>query len=442
MAKTDIFRKVALDRLSSPEQLDQLMQVANPKGWLALATVGVLLAGAISWSIVGSVPERISGEGILLQSGGVFEVVSQSGGRVVDMPIRVGDLITEGQVVARLAQPELAEQLRLTRGRVAELERQAGQLEALVERDAELRASALAQRRASTEQSIRAAEVMAENLRDRIATQERLVARGLLTRQALIATRQEYEQAKENVRTGRNELAQLDVDRLQTESQHQQQLWAMRNQYHEAQRELRRLESDIVQQSNVVTPYSGQVLEVMAEQGGIAERGAPILTVSLVGKAVKNLEAVIYVPSMHGKRIRPGMTIEIVPSTVKREAFGYLIGRVTYVSDFPATPQGMLRVLKNSKLVETLSGQDAPYEVHADLIPDASNPSQYVWSSSQGPPMRIQSGTLASAQVVVNYRRPIHMVLPQLRKEVNAPGERAGGLRVPAASLPVAGETR
>ena len=39
-----IFRKVALERLSSPEQLDQLMQVTSPKGWLALAGLGALLA--------------------------------------------------------------------------------------------------------------------------------------------------------------------------------------------------------------------------------------------------------------------------------------------------------------------------------------------------------------------------------------------------------------
>jgi len=110
------------------------------------------------------------------------------------------------------------------------------------------------------------------------------------------------------------------------------------------------------------------------------------------------------------------MLIEIVPSTVKREAYGYLIGRVTYVSDFPATPQGMLRVLKNSKLVEALSGQDAPYEIHADLIPNASNPTHYEWSSSSGPPIRLQSGTLATAQIVLAHRRPIELVLPQLRE--------------------------
>ena len=31
-----IFRKTALEKLSSPEQLDELMKITTPKGWVAL----------------------------------------------------------------------------------------------------------------------------------------------------------------------------------------------------------------------------------------------------------------------------------------------------------------------------------------------------------------------------------------------------------------------
>lgn len=420
MAKEEIFRKVALDRLASPEQLDQLMQVANPKGWVALATLGGLIAAAFAWGFLGSIPERIPGNGILLRTGGVLEVTSQSSGRVADLPVRVGDMITNGQVVTRIEHPDLAEQLRLARGHVEELATQSAQLETLVRRDAELRSASLSERRTNLERSRDAAAALVSKLRDRVAAQGQLVAQGLLTRQGLLATEQELEQARERLGNVQSDLVQLDVERLQTETQHRQQSWASRNQLLEARRQLTQLESDLTEQSAVVTPYSGTVLEIMTELGGIVERGSPILSVSLVGRAVQSLEAVIYVPSVHGKKVRVGMLIEIVPSTVKREAYGYLLGRVTYVSDFPATPQGMLRVLKNTKLVDALSGQDAPYEIHADLIPDASNPTQYRWSSSQGPPIRLQSGTLATAEIVLAHRRPIDLVLPQLHRGEDA----------------------
>jgi len=73
------------------------------------------------------------------------------------------------------------------------------------------------------------------------------------------------------------------------------------------------------------------------------------------------------VSSMDGKRVKPGMEIQIAPATVKQEEFGFMMGDVTYVSDFPATNQGMMRVLKNAQLVQTLAGDNAPFEVYADL---------------------------------------------------------------------------
>lgn len=415
MNKPDIFRKVALDRLASPEQLDQLMQVTTPKGWLGLGTLGVLLVAAVVWSFIGTIPERIPGQAILLRSGGVFEVVSQSGGRVIDLPFQVGDTIREGQTVARLDQPELSEQVRQARLRVAALDSQYARNAQLLERSRQLQGVSTAQRRADLMETMRADDVIVANLRERMKTEERLVAQGLLTRGQLLSTSQELEQARAKVRAGANQITDLGVQSLQSTTQAEHERQAAGTQLLLARQELARLESDLGIQTAVISAYSGQVLEVMVEQGGIVNTGAPILTVSLGGRAMADLEAIAYVPSVHGKKIRAGMDIQIAPSTVKPEEFGYLLGRVTYVSDFPATPQGMQRVLKNQTLVQALSGSDAPYEVHADLLPDPASRSQYRWTSSQGPPTRIQSGTLATAAIVVTRRRPIFMVIPQLR---------------------------
>jgi HlyD family secretion protein len=91
----------------------------------------------------------------------------------------------------------------------------------------------------------------------------------------------------------------------------------------------------------------------------------------------------------------------------------------------------MRRVLKNQQLVSALSGTDAPYEVHARLVPDPRSASAYRWSSRRGPQVELQSGTLASASIVVERRRPISVVIPQLRRlEAPDAGPRVG-LRAP-----------
>jgi HlyD family secretion protein len=419
-AKKEIFRSVALERLSSPEQLDQLMQVTTPRGWLMLVGIGALLATALAWGVLGSVPERIAGQGILIRSGGVLEVEAPGEGRVTDVAVRVGDVVSEGQVVARIQRQDLVLRIQQARAQVGELRRQHAQQLQFGSRDEQLQAAHRAQRREQLGAVVDAGSSTLRALNERIDSEEQLVRQGLITRQALLATTQQRDQAEERVRQARSELVALDAEAGQVANQARQAAVESQTRLTEAERALAQLESELRTTSEVTSPYTGRVLEVIVEQGSMVTRGQPILTVDLTGKAVKGLEAILYIPSVHGKKIRPGMEVQIAPSTVKKEEFGYLLGTVTYVSDFPVTPQGMQRVLKNEQLVATLSGDDAPYEIHADLLPDPDNVSTFRWTSSEGPPIRIQSGTVASGGVVVERRRPILMVIPQLRRHGGA----------------------
>ena len=53
--KEELFRKKTLDKVKSPENMDDYIRVASPGIWLLLVSVIVLLAGAIVWGIFGHV---------------------------------------------------------------------------------------------------------------------------------------------------------------------------------------------------------------------------------------------------------------------------------------------------------------------------------------------------------------------------------------------------
>ena len=96
-----------------------------------------------------------------------------------------------------------------------------------------------------------------------------------------------------------------------------------------------------------------------------------------------------------------------------------MIGEVKSVSNFPVTPEALRRVLRNDSLVETFAGDSAPIEVVAKLKP-AKTPSGFQWSSSQGPPTQVFSGTIVSASVVVESRKPISYVLPVIKNTIGS----------------------
>lgn len=64
-----LFRKKALEKLQSPEQLNQLLTVTSPRGWLALVMLSILLLAAALWGILGTIQASVSGSGVLV--GGV-----------------------------------------------------------------------------------------------------------------------------------------------------------------------------------------------------------------------------------------------------------------------------------------------------------------------------------------------------------------------------------
>ena len=416
MSKHPVFRKVSLDRLASPEQLDQLMQVTTPRGWIALLALCTLLLTAIVWGCTGRIPETVHGQGILIKSGGVLQVVPSASGRVTDLAVSVGDVVSAGQIVARVAQPELADQLNQALARLADLRAQRKATLEFGHRDLVLQSAALTRQREAAEQAVASAEESGRWLAQKIGEQEKLVEQGLITRQTLLTTREQYNAAVQRAAAGRGELAQIRVRLLALVNDHDGRRDESEFQVEDAEHEVARLERELRERSEVTTPYTGRVLEVMTEQGDMVTSGEPMLSLDLTGRSVKNLVAVLYVPSIEGKRIRAGMPVRIAPSTVKQEEYGMMLGHVTYVSDFPATTKGMARVLKNDQLVSVLSGGGAPYEVHADLLVAPETVSRYRWSSSNGPPLAIESGTLATASIEVHAERPIGMVIPLFRK--------------------------
>jgi HlyD family secretion protein len=411
-----IFRKVSLERLASPEQLDQLMQVTDPRGWIALTGLGFVVATALAWGLLGNVHQNVHGTGILVRSGGVFEVVPLAGGRVVDVSVGPGDLVKAGQVVARVEQPDLLEGLERAKAMLVAVRAQHQHTVDYGDKDITLQTSYLKEQRATIEHAVGAAERNMAWYQEKITAQERLVADGLLLKQTLLTTQQQYDAANERVAEAASQLAQLEVRELELWNKKNEAIRQDQLKVEEHERALAELERELKAKTEVVAPHGGRILEVMTDTGAVVSPGQPVLSLDLTGRTVKDLEAVMYVASIHGKQIRVGMPMLVAPATVKQEEYGMMLGRVTYVSDFPATLKGMQRMLKNERLVSGLAGSDAPYEVHADLVLDPATASRYRWTSSQGPPIRIESGTIAAASITVTTRRPIELVIPLIRE--------------------------
>ena len=78
-----IFRQQALEQLSSPEQLDQLLQVTSRKSWIAIGTLAAGVLAALVWSVLGQIPITVDGTGILVHPRRVVSLQSPASRRIV-----------------------------------------------------------------------------------------------------------------------------------------------------------------------------------------------------------------------------------------------------------------------------------------------------------------------------------------------------------------------
>ena len=66
----NIFRKNAVDRINSPEQLNEYIKVVGPGVWSMLGGLMILFAAFIIWGFMGSLPQTVTLTGTALAAGG------------------------------------------------------------------------------------------------------------------------------------------------------------------------------------------------------------------------------------------------------------------------------------------------------------------------------------------------------------------------------------
>lgn len=420
MNARDVFRKKSLERLASPEQLDQLMRVTDSKAWLMLVAMFTLLAVGVGWSVFGRISTKVNGVGMLIKSGGVLDIVALGSGQLTALYVDVGEEVQKGQIVARIAQPELTQQLEKARARLEDLNKQSKRISSLGSQESRVRSGYVSQQRGALRDQIRADRERIKWLRERRRKQQSLFGQGLVTKQALVSTSLELQKTGEEVERAQNELRSLSVSSQQDRSRLEREAMAGEAQIGDAARDVDLLEERLELTSRVVSPHSGRVLEVRASEGDVVSPGRGILNLEPAGTESTGLEALIYVPLSQGKALRPGMRLQIAPDSVRREEFGVMVGIVTSVSEFPSTEDGMRRVLQNDLLVRNLLQAVglAPIAVEAELVPDARTPSGYKWTSKSGPPGQFGPGTPCKAAITVKRTRPIELVIPLLRESI------------------------
>ena len=467
-----LFRQKSLERLASPEKLDQLMQVVNPKSWLPLVTLGSIVVAAGVWSVYGRIPVTVEGRGVLIHPSKVVPLQAKSAGQLLELKIRPGDEIKKGEVMATVAQIDLRKQLELAQAKLVQLQGQDRDVDLLQTNRRDRDLQSIAEQRQTLEQRLGILEELTPTLRDkglvsidrdrqaletrlqtlrqllptykkRLGIRQDLFKEGAISDDVLLQARQEYFDNTAQINEAESQLKQLDVKEADALKEYLSNLNEIKNikaqlqelqskkaniaqqdwetstnrtkEIQETQREIERLREQIEDNSQIISQHDGKILEITTNLGQVVQAGTRIANIDIDNPSDK-MVGITYFPVEDGKKIQPDMTIQITPQTIKRERFGGIVGDVNKISPFPITKEAAANVVGNPEVVEGLVSKDQPglMQVSASLQEDDTF-SGYQWSSSAGPNLKISPGTTTIARVKVDERSPISYVIPLLR---------------------------
>jgi len=408
-----IFRPAALERLSNPERLDSLTTVTTPRGWLALIAIALVLGGALVWGFAGRTQDTIDGNGILLRRGGLAQVQAVGTGTIKKITVKAGDLITPGQVLAYLAQPELERNIAQSEARLASLTNQGSESGGQIKGGRDLEGASVSEQVRHLDQTQKSLREQLVYLQDRLTAQQEAVRRGLINRDVSQATNQEIARTNDAIAGIDAQRKELNSRLAAFRNQATQGLFSIENQIRSERNQLELLRLQHERTSSVRNVYDhGRVIEMLAEEGDALAFGQPLLSID---QPSQPLDCYVFVP-LRGKQISPGMLVHVTPAGLSWEEYGYMIGKVLSVSRVPLSPAAMNVYLRNSTLVEQFNRQGATYLVYVEMQPDASTASGFKWTSRAGPQIEVNGGTLLTATITTQNQAPITLVVPALRR--------------------------
>jgi HlyD family secretion protein len=433
----------AQDRpVESFEQLDAALRIVTVRNWVLLGVLVATLGGFGLFSWFYQAPLKVEGRGIILEKrsdegDSLLQVTAPAAGRVARVMVKIGATVAPGDLLAEIDQSDLRDKVREAEAELARLHDEDARLTTFDDEEGAKRASSLDELKQSLLHALKLDRGRLATSKVIAQADDRLKRQGMLNNSDALKTRADSDAIESTVRAAEARLVELEYQRLQDQTTRRREKLKRTLGIGAAETRLKLLRDQFARDTRVVSPYGGQVVDLMVTPHALIDKGAPAALLQ-PERRDEPMEAIVFVPAGLGKKIRPGDRVEVSPDSIRRHEHGFVIGHVRSISEIPATEMAMLAELKHKTLVASFLEQYAgqvllSIRVKLHDVREESGAGQGAvepafgpqgrknwlkWSSSSGARQRVSTGTLCSASVVVERRPLITLAIPWVKQMV------------------------
>lgn len=378
MNADDDLEKKGLARLEEALRESPMLTIEQPKFWLTLLCILGVLAALILWAFLGKIPIEVEGRSVALSSNGVALIESPAKGALKTLYAKEGDFVYEGEPMAQFSVPELGSLLSAIKATQFKIE-------------------------GLSQQELLLQKALSINIG--------LFQKGLIAKMVIDQSRSEVTKKKIEVEDAKAALND-------TFSRLRQHAFASQEKFQHF-RQLLDAPSDVVdfpsiqkELSTLPAPSKGKILEVLVNPGEQIKEMDPLFWME--NPPSKEAPIVFYATfdAKMRRRLHKGQKVFIEPATVDPKKYGAIIGKIEEIYPYPVSKEELMQTVGNGQIVQYLLDDEKALvnlTIHPEL--DPTTKSGFKWTSEEGPPFKVETGTVASMRVLVEEQRPISYLI-------------------------------
>jgi len=408
-----LFRKSSLDRIVSPEQVDQNLKIISSKGWLLFTACFILVILFIIWGIFGTINTKVFGQGIIITKGGLNVVQSQFTGEVRKVYFNLGDHVKKGEIVAKIALRDREERVTRLKDKLATSKVKLDKL--LFNFSEEKKAIENKYKLLKIKQMADLeSKVKNFNLKKwEVDKYKKLVKEGAISRARFSDTMVQVNNLESSIEQLKKSMPLISIDKQIKLAQEKMEIIQYKKDFLLLKGRVKAFIQQLDKDSIIRSQYTGLTVSNFFKKGDFINAGDKICEVQPDNAEIV---AVVLFPVLEGKKIKSGMKVHISPSTVNKNQYGTIQGIVGNITAYPVGKESMKNFFMNNSVVDKFSSISAPIGAEVKLLHDKSTPSGYKWTSGKGPDITITNGTFVEGNIIVKQEPPVALLIPFLKK--------------------------
>ncbi|OGT62500.1 MAG: hypothetical protein A3E85_00625 [Gammaproteobacteria bacterium RIFCSPHIGHO2_12_FULL_45_12] len=395
------YRESALKQLQEKDEIYQGVKLIRLPVMAWVVSTILMLLTIIIWAFWGQVEIEVNANGMIVPSmSEAIAIQAVSDGQVVRVNVNLNSKVTAGQLLARVINTALNEQVQYQQAVNADNETLYQQYYSqMIEKKLWLTKQYQLQTQEMHE--------MLKNAKNRLATLTRIEQEKLKLFKKQYITIIEIEKSRQERIASLQVLNELQHHEQALPIQYKDDLNKLMDEWNSHKQDYLEKKHTLVlkkmaqeQGQMIRSPLSGEIVARYISTGDNISTHQPLFTLMSEGKP-NVLEAIVFVSHLNGKKIKKGQRVYVLPDHLSAYESGYIKGKVISVTEYPAAKESMHAYIANEALIAPFYQGGAPFMVNVSLAADAGTVSHLAWTSIGGYQGLIQTGTTVTAKVVV-----------------------------------------